>query len=41
MAQWQALCYYTHIVVEEDYDVRIFMTEEQLKEFLKQIEVKK
>ena len=32
--------YYTHIEVEEDYDVRIFMSEEQLKEFLKQIEVK-
>lgn len=32
--------YYTHIVVEEDCDVRIFMTEEQLKDFLKQIENK-
>ena len=31
---------YTHIEVEEDYDVRIFMSEEQLKEFLKQIEEK-
>ena len=32
--------YYTHIVVEEDCDVRIFMSEEQLKDFLKQIEEK-
>lgn len=33
--------YYTHIEVEEDYDVRIFMTEEQLNDFLKQIEKEK
>lgn len=33
--------YYTHIEVEEEYDVRIFMSEEQLKDFLKQIEKEK
>ena len=32
--------YYTHIEVEDGCDVRIFMTEEQLKDFLKQIENK-
>ena len=35
--------YYVHISIVEftDSDIRIFMTEEQLKEFLKQIEEKK